>query len=122
MSQRFVVPFRPLSTALSLVSQDYPALRAAGGVLECVQESGDVLFVPEAWGHATLNLAESIGAASEFEWGMSEFAIDPPPEPEEVAGADEDEADSALLDGAAAGEMGGGSDADEDKVYTAMPM
>eukprot|EP00039_Didymoeca_costata_P011934 m.170037 g.170037 ORF g.170037 m.170037 type:complete len:791 (+) comp15335_c0_seq1:129-2501(+) len=47
----------------------------------CIQESGDILFVPEvvmpyseyylhfhaqAWGHATMNLAESIGWASEF--------------------------------------------------------
>ena len=37
-----------------------------------------MIFVPEAWGHAVLNLAESIGVASEFEWGASEFAIDPP--------------------------------------------
>jgi hypothetical protein len=47
-------------------------------VLECMQTSNDVMFVPEAWAHATLNLAESIGVASEFEWGLREFAIDPP--------------------------------------------
>jgi uncharacterized protein YjlB len=46
--------------------------------MECVQESGDIVFVPEGWGHAVLNLAESIGFASEFQWGGSEFAIDPP--------------------------------------------
>lgn len=43
--------------------------------MECVQESGDVLFIPEAWGHSVLNLAESVGYASEFEWGMTEFSV-----------------------------------------------
>lgn len=38
------------------------------------------MFVPEAWGHAVLNLAESIGVASEFEWGASEFAVNAPAE------------------------------------------
>lgn len=46
--------------------------------MECVQESGDIVFVPEGWGHAVLNLAESVGFASEFQWGGSEFAIDSP--------------------------------------------
>lgn len=55
-------------------------------VLECMQESGDVVFVPEGWGHAVLNVAESIGFASEFEWGGSEFAIDPPETDSDEAG------------------------------------
>ena len=32
---------------------------------ECVQRPGDVLFVPDNWGHAVLNLAPSVGFASE---------------------------------------------------------
>jgi hypothetical protein len=31
-----------------------------------VQREGDVLFVPQGWGHATLNLRESIGVANFF--------------------------------------------------------
>lgn len=43
------------------------ALRAEGRtVLECVQRPGDVIFVPDHWGHAVLNLETSIGFASEF--------------------------------------------------------
>jgi hypothetical protein len=34
-------------------------------VLECVQHAGDVLYVPDHWGHAVLNEALSVGFASE---------------------------------------------------------
>ena len=34
--------------------------------LECVQMPGDVVYVPKSWGHATLNLAPSVGVAVEF--------------------------------------------------------
>ena len=34
--------------------------------LECVQRSGDVVFVPEGWQHATINLANSVGIATEL--------------------------------------------------------
>eukprot|EP00038_Savillea_parva_P025637 m.48754 g.48754 ORF g.48754 m.48754 type:complete len:279 (+) comp7029_c0_seq1:1595-2431(+) len=53
-------------------------------VYECIQEAGDVLFVPGTWGHATLNLEESIGYASEFVWGGDEFSVS-----EELLEADE---------------------------------
>lgn len=33
--------------------------------LACVQEAGDVVFVPDLWGHAVLNLDEAIGFALE---------------------------------------------------------
>ena len=33
--------------------------------LECVQTAGTVLFVPEAWWHATINLADTVGIAVE---------------------------------------------------------
>jgi hypothetical protein len=39
------------------------------------QETGDILFVPQLWGHATVNMAESIGFASEFIFGSSEFSM-----------------------------------------------
>jgi len=34
-----------------------------GGVLECTQQPGDVIFVPEGWWHATLNLGEVLAVA-----------------------------------------------------------
>jgi hypothetical protein len=35
-------------------------------VLDCVQQPGDVIFVPDFWTHATLNLEPSVAVASEF--------------------------------------------------------
>eukprot|EP00043_Microstomoeca_roanoka_P018235 m.194015 g.194015 ORF g.194015 m.194015 type:complete len:169 (-) comp16787_c2_seq5:1448-1954(-) len=64
-----------------------PELKTRSAVLECIQESGDVLFVPEMWSHAVVNEAESIGLASEFIWGASAFSL---PEPiEDIPGEDE---------------------------------
>ena len=34
--------------------------------LECIQQAGEVLFVPAGWHHATLNLADSVGLAVEL--------------------------------------------------------
>ena len=45
------------------------------GALECAQHPGDVLFVPDMWGQASINLRESISVASEFIYGASEFSI-----------------------------------------------
>lgn len=47
----------------------------APDALECVQHSGDLVFVPDMWGHAVVNLRESVGVASEFIYGASEFSI-----------------------------------------------
>ena len=42
--------------------------RAAGGApLVCEQQPGEVLIVPPLWGHATVNLAPSIGFATELQ-------------------------------------------------------
>ena len=35
-------------------------------VYECIQEPGDVLYVPEMWAHGVVNIAESVGVAMEF--------------------------------------------------------
>ena len=40
--------------------------RKQGDKVSTVQHSGDIVFVPEFWSHATLNLGESIGVAFEF--------------------------------------------------------
>lgn len=34
--------------------------------IECIQQAGDVLFVPRLWGHGTINLGESVGVAMPF--------------------------------------------------------
>ncbi len=52
--------------------------REVGGAtaaMECVQHPGDMVFVPDMWAHAAVNLRESIGLNSEFVYGASEFSI-----------------------------------------------
>ena len=44
-------------------------------VWECIQYPGDVLILPDMWGHAALNLRESIGISSEFVYGANEFSL-----------------------------------------------
>ena len=41
----------------------------------CIQDSGDLLYIPDMWGQAVLSLRESIGFSQEFEHGLSEFSI-----------------------------------------------
>jgi ribosomal protein L16 Arg81 hydroxylase len=48
--------------------EDLP--RMQGKAMHCMQEPGDVLFIPEQWGHGTENLAESVGYAMEFEFAV----------------------------------------------------
>ena len=70
-------PFAKYSTVEShtnFVAQKKRAPDDKKQVIACTQESGDVLFIPENWGHTTLNLAESVGWASEFLFGASEFS------------------------------------------------
>jgi len=45
------------------------------GAMECLQYPGDLVFVPDMWGHAVLNLHESVGLAAEFIYGASEFSL-----------------------------------------------
>jgi oxalate decarboxylase/phosphoglucose isomerase-like protein (cupin superfamily) len=40
--------------------------RLSRDLLQCTQYSGDVMFVPSLWGHATLNVRQSVGVAHEF--------------------------------------------------------
>lgn len=35
--------------------------------LQCMQEAGDIIYIPRLWGHAVLNVQESVGFAIEFE-------------------------------------------------------
>lgn len=34
--------------------------------IECTQQAGDLIYVPQGWAHATLNWQESVGVAVEF--------------------------------------------------------
>ena len=36
-------------------------------LFECVQEPGDIIYVPEGYGHAVLNLEESLAVAMEIQ-------------------------------------------------------
>ena len=45
---------------------DFPG---SNHMLHCVQNAGDVMYVPSSWGHMILNLKESIGVAGEFRAG-----------------------------------------------------
>lgn len=42
--------------------------------LHCVQEAGDIMYVPTGWAHAILNTRETVGVASEFRYTFNHFA------------------------------------------------
>ena len=58
------------------MAEDLPKLRALGDgggagrgspeMIECVQGPGELMFVPDMWGHAVLNEEDSIAVAFEF--------------------------------------------------------
>ena len=52
--------------ALEWFRTHLPKLRNAGMVVEFVQEAGEVVLVPDNWGHAVLNLEPSIGVAKQM--------------------------------------------------------
>ena len=57
--------------AADYIAADGPAgaERAGRVVLRCVQRPGDFLYLPDYWGHATLNHEASVSVASEFREG-----------------------------------------------------
>lgn len=72
-STRIPDPFFDDVTAVAATGGSAGDTRA--GVLRCTQLAGDVLVVPDSWGHAVLNLGDSVGFASEFVWGAAEFSV-----------------------------------------------
>ena len=40
-------------------------------VKQCVQNRGDIILVPNKWGHSTFSLMENVGIASEFDVHLS---------------------------------------------------
>lgn len=53
-------------SALWVESEECSVLRSSGDLLEVVQEAGDLIFVPEGWGHATLLESFCVGIGQEF--------------------------------------------------------
>ncbi|TRY97310.1 hypothetical protein DNTS_020595, partial [Danionella cerebrum] len=52
--------FHPNHTSLSWVSMSYPNLELQKRPLECTIRPGEVLYFPDRWWHATLNLDTSV--------------------------------------------------------------
>lgn len=46
--------------------QGYAALKRKGVVRTCVQGPGEIVYTPEGWDHATINLAETVAIAAQF--------------------------------------------------------
>lgn len=46
------------------------AAKADPPPIEVVQEPGDIIFVPTDWGHAVVNLEDSVAVAFEVKWPM----------------------------------------------------
>ena len=51
-----------------VVSQIQSMVAANATLYTCDQHAGDVLVLPDLWGHLTLNLETSVGVAQEFAW------------------------------------------------------
>ena len=53
---------------LQWVETVLPKLKEQGiGPIELVQQAGEVLFVPQDWGHAVLNLCDVVGISSQLQ-------------------------------------------------------
>ncbi|NXQ87963.1 JMJD8 protein, partial [Nyctibius grandis] len=52
--------FHPNETTLAWLHRTYPALPPAERPLECTLRPGEVLYFPDRWWHATLNLDTSV--------------------------------------------------------------
>ncbi|XP_055265034.1 jmjC domain-containing protein 8 isoform X1 [Moschus berezovskii] len=52
--------FHPNKTTLAWLRDTYPALTPSARPLECTIQAGEVLYFPDRWWHATLNLDTSV--------------------------------------------------------------
>lgn len=57
------------------LAEEYPKLPKERKPMECMQRGGDIIFVPELWGHGTYTVQESIGVAIEFQ-GADRYFFD----------------------------------------------
>ena len=49
-----------------LITPKYDKVKLPSMLLMCLQLPGDTIYVPENWGHAVVNVEDSIAVASEF--------------------------------------------------------
>ena len=60
--------YNPTEPHLQWLKDVYPAVKdGANRPLECIQHAGDVIYVPEGWYHATVNLGDTAAIASRTE-------------------------------------------------------
>merc|ERR1712008_388040 len=57
----------------TVIYEDLLQSNGAPGMFRCVQESGDLMFVPAGWVHGALCLCDCIGVAHEIDLVDSEF-------------------------------------------------
>jgi hypothetical protein len=57
------------------ISDFYPKPSVQDNLLECIQDAGTLLYVPDNWHHATINLEDTIGIAVEA--GPSTVLVEP---------------------------------------------
>lgn len=60
-------PKNAFFTAAGVGAHSWASEHSSEPALVCVQEAGDVLFVPRLWGHAVVNEAMSVAVALEFD-------------------------------------------------------
>ena len=44
----------------------YDTLKKTEQLFECIQQPGDVIYVPESWAHSVINVETSVGVAMEY--------------------------------------------------------
>jgi hypothetical protein len=55
----------PMGSSAAWLLETYPTLPLAEHPLECTQEAGEVVYLPPAWPHLTVNLGETIGVGAQ---------------------------------------------------------
>ena len=54
-----------LPQILAFVMNEVPKQRGSAEAMQCVQQAGDVMIIPESWAHGVLNLQDSVAVATE---------------------------------------------------------
>mmetsp|Transcript_17329 Transcript_17329/g.36201 ORF Transcript_17329/g.36201 Transcript_17329/m.36201 type:complete len:125 (-) Transcript_17329:297-671(-) len=55
-----------ITSSTAYTSKDASLKRA--GTYKCIQQAGEAIIVPRAWGHAVINHGDTFGIAVEKEW------------------------------------------------------
>ena len=80
----FLVPpaknFWSRKPAAAWFADNYKAVRKP--VFECVQGPGDIMYVPEGYGHAVLNLEETVAVAAEMIFTPETVVVKPKTAPQ----------------------------------------